>query len=228
MKLGVIPSRLHSTRFPQKILADVNGKPMVINTAERVSKSKSLDRLIIAIDSHKTLEALKDFDFEIMMTSDTHKSGTDRVAEVVERINDVDIVVNIQADEPFIDSTLIDELIKSFEDSNVEMSTLVSTQLFDDDMKDENVVKAVLDDDDFAIDFNRTFGEYKHLGIYGFTRNTLLKFVSLEQSDREKNRKLEQMRALDNGIKIKSIVTDKDSFSIDTKEDLEFILNGKN
>ena len=84
MKLGVIPARLHSTRFPKKILTDINGKPMVIQTAERVSKSKNLDRLIIAIDNEETFEALKDFDFEIMMTSDSHKSGTDRIAEVIE------------------------------------------------------------------------------------------------------------------------------------------------
>jgi len=226
MKLGVIPARLYSTRFIKKILADINGKPMVIHTAERVSKCKNLDRFIIAIDNNETFEAIKDYGFETMMTSDSHKSGTDRVAEVVEKIKEADVVVNIQADEPFIDPTLIDELVKSFEDSNIEMSTLVSTQLLETDMKDKNVVKAVLDNDGFAKDFNRIFGDYKHLGIYGFTRDTLLKFVSLKQSDREKNRKLEQMRALDNGIKIKSIVTDKNSFSIDTKEDLEHIQYG--
>ena len=220
MKLGVIPARLHSTRFPKKILTDINGKPMVIQTAERVSKSKNLDRLIIAIDNEETFEALKDFDFEIMMTSDSHKSGTDRIAEVIEKIDDVDVVVKIKADEPFIDSKLIDELIKSFEDSNIEMSTLVSTHLFGSDLLDENVVKAVLDNDNFAIDFHRTHGTYKHLGIYAFTKETLLKFVSFNQSENEKNRKLEQMRALDNGIKIKSIITDKDSLSINVKGDM--------
>ena len=221
MNLGIIPARLNSKRFPKKILAEINNKPMVIHTAEKVLESRLLDRVIIAIDDDETYEFIKDFDFEIVMTSNKHKSGTDRVAEVVNKIDGVDVVINIQADEPFIDSSLIDKLVESFEDSNVKMSTLVSTKLSDDDMRDKNVVKAVLDKDGFAVDFNRTFGKYKHLGIYGFTKDTLLEFVSLEQSNNECVRKLEQMRALDNNIKIKSIVTDGDSFSIDTKEDLE-------
>ena len=220
-KIGVIPARLHSTRFPKKILTDINGKPMVIRTAEQVSKVKNLDRVVIAIDSDETYQAIKDCGFEIMMTSINHKSGTDRVAEVVSKLNGVDIVVNIQADEPFIDSKLIDELIRSFENPNVAMSTLVSTQLFDYDMMDENVVKTILDDNNFVIDFDRKYGTYKHLGVYAFTKETLLKFVSFNQTENEKNRKLEQMRALDNGIKIKSVVTDKDSLSINIKSDME-------
>ena len=232
MNLGVIPARIGSKRFPKKILKEINGKPMVIHTAEQVVKSKLLDRVIIAIDSNETYEAIKDYDFEIMMTSDNHKSGTDRVSEVVEKIDNIDVVVNIQADEPFIDSILIDGLIKSFDDSDVKMSTLVSTQLSDDDINDENVVKAIVDDNDFATNFTRkssdsffwgerVYGLYKHLGIYAFRKKTLLKFVSYSQTENEKSKKLEQMRALDNGIKIKSVITDKDSFSIDTKEDLE-------
>ena len=114
-------------------------------------------------------------------------------------------------------------MIKSFEDTKIEMSTLISTQLFGDDVVDENVVKAVLDDDGFVIDFNRKFGDYKHLGVYGFTRETLLKVVSYKQTKNEKSRKLEQMRALDNGIKIKSVVTDKDSLSINIISDLNLV-----
>ena len=137
MNLGVIPARLDSKRFPKKILAEINNKPMVIHTAEKVIKSKLLDRVIIAIDSNETYEVIKDYGYEVIMTSDNHKSGTDRVSEVIEKIDNVDVVVNIQADEPFIDSTLIDELITSFKDSDVKMSTLVSTQLSDDDISDK-------------------------------------------------------------------------------------------
>ena len=223
MNIGVIPARLNSKRFPKKILKEINGKPMVIHTAEKVSKSKSLDKIIIAIDSDETYEVIKDYGFEIIMTSDTHKSGTDRVAEVVKKIDDVDIVINIQADEPFIDSKLIDELIESFKDNGVEMSTLISTQLYDDDMKDENIVKASLDSNNFAIDFSRNYGMYKHLGIYAFTPETLIKFISYPQTDSEKNRKLEQMRALDNGIKIKAVLTDGDSLSINSEKDMELV-----
>jgi len=228
-KIGVIPARLHSTRFPKKILTDINGKPMVIRTAEQVSKVKNLDRVVIAIDSDETYQALKDFNYELVMTSDKHRSGTDRVAEVIKSIKDVDVVINIQADEPFIDPALIDRLIEAHSDSTVGMSTLVSTRLSTKDYDDENVVKVFLDEDNFATDFKRTSGApHKHLGIYGFTKKTLLEFVSYEQTDNEKNRSLEQMRALDNGIKIKAVLTNKDSLSINTLDDLSHIYKEDN
>jgi 3-deoxy-manno-octulosonate cytidylyltransferase (CMP-KDO synthetase) len=146
-------------------------------------------------------------------------------------MDDVDVVVNIQADEPFIDPVLIDNLIESFDNSDTKMATLVSTQLSDDDIKNENVVKAILNEDDISINFVRKpdnlvvwgfriYGLYKHLGIYSFTKETLLKFIYLKQSKNEKSRKLEQMRALDNKIEIKSFITDKDSLSINVKEDI--------
>tara|TARA_R110000824_G_scaffold401682_1_gene613577 strand:- start:2748 stop:3464 length:717 start_codon:yes stop_codon:yes gene_type:complete len=220
-KIGVIPARLHSTRFPKKILADINGKPMAIRTAEQVSKVKSLDRIIIAIDSDETYEVLKNFGYEIMMTSQEHQSGTDRVAEVIKYIKSADIVINIQADEPFIDPELIDKLIEVHSDPTIEMSTLVSTQLSTEDYNNESVVKAFLDESNFATDFKRrSVARYKHLGIYGFTKKSLLDFISLEQTVNEKTRNLEQMRALDNGIKIKAVLTDKDSLSINTLDDL--------
>ena len=228
IKLGVIPARLNSTRLPKKILADINGKPMVIHTAEQVAKSQSLDKVIIAIDHNETYEALKNFDYELMMTSSTHKSGTDRVAEVVKKINDVAIVINVQADEPFINPAIIDKLVETFNDYSVQMSTVISTQLLKKDLNDENIVKVCVDENLFAIDFNRQVtnrlgGLFKHLGIYGFTKDTLLDFISFSQSIREKLRKLEQMRALDNGIKIKTVITDKDCFSINTMSELSHV-----
>ena len=223
-KIGIIPARLHSTRFPKKILTDINGKPMVICTAEQVSKAKSLDRVLIAIDNDETYQALKDFNYELVMTSNEHKSGTDRIAEVVKRIKSIDIIVNIQADEPFIDPTLIDKLTEAHLDSTVEMSTLVSTQLSTKDYDNESIVKAFLDENNFATDFKRkSMARHKHLGIYGFTRKTLLDFISFEQTDNEKNRNLEQMRALDNGIKIKAVLTNEDSLSINTLNDLSCV-----
>ena len=222
--IGVIPARLHSTRFPKKILADIDGKPMVICTAEQVSKVKNLDRVIIAIDSNETYQALKGFNYELVMTSDKHKSGTDRVAEVIKHVENVDIVVNIQADEPFIDPALIDKLIEAHSDSTIEMSTLVSTQLSEQDYNNESIVKAFLDEDNFATDFKRkSAAQYKHLGIYSFTKKTLLDFVSFKQTENEKNRSLEQMRALDKGIKIKAVLTNKDSLSINTLDDLLYV-----
>ena len=220
-RIGVIPARLHSTRFPKKILTDINGNPMVICTAEQVSKVKNLDRVVIAIDSDETYQALKSFGYELMMTSEEHESGTDRVAEVIKHINNVNMVINIQADEPFIDPTLIDKLIEVHSDSTIEMSTLVSTQISEEDYNNESIVKAFLDEDNFATDFKRkSIAQYKHLGIYGFTKKSLLDFVSFQQTANENNRSLEQMRALDNGIKIKAVLTNKDSLSINTLNDL--------
>ena len=220
-KIGIIPARLHSTRFPKKILADINGKPMVIRTAEKVSKVKSLDKIIIAIDNDETYQALKDFDYELVMTSDKHKSGTDRIAEVVKNMQNVNIIINIQADEPFINPELISKMVEVHSDSTIQMSTLVSTKLLAKDYNEESVVKAFLDDNNFAIDFKRkAIAKYKHLGIYGFTKKTLLEFVSFDQTGTEVGRDLEQMRALNNGIKLKAILTDEDSLSINLKKDL--------
>jgi 3-deoxy-manno-octulosonate cytidylyltransferase (CMP-KDO synthetase) len=220
-RIGIIPARLNSKRLPKKILADIQGKPMVIRTAEQVSKCKKIDRVIIAIDSHETLQALKGFDYEIIMTSLNHKSGTDRIAEVINNIDDADIIINIQADEPFIDPELIDKLVEVHSDSSIEMSTLISTRIKEKDYEDESIVKAFLDENNFAVDFLRKgSSSYKHLGIYGFTKKTLLRFVNFDRSNSEKNRSLEQMRALENGIKIKAIITDKDSLSINTLGDL--------
>ena len=199
---------------------------MVICTAEQVSKVKNLDRVIIAIDSDETYQALKDFNYELIMTSDKHKSGTDRVAEVIKHVEDVDIAINIQADEPFINPALIDKLIEAHFDPTIEMSTLVSTRLSEKDYDNESVVKAFLDKNNFATDFKRrSIARHKHLGIYGFTKKTLLDFISLEQTVNEKSRNLEQMRALDNGIKIKAVLTTEDSLSINTPDDLLHVHN---
>ena len=223
-KIGVIPARLHSTRFPKKILTDINGKPMVIRTAEQVSKVKNLDRVIIAIDSDETYQALKDFNYELIMTSNKHKSGTDRIAEAIKCIKNVDIVINVQADEPFINPKLIDKLIEVHFDSTIEMSTLVSTQLSAKDYNNESIVKVFLDENNFTTDFKRrAVARYKHLGIYCFTKKTLLDFMSLGQTINEKSRNLEQMRALDNGIKIKAVLTAADSLSINTLDDLSHV-----
>lgn len=169
------------------------------------------------------------------MTSIDHKSGTDRVYEVAEKFNDDDIIINIQGDEPLLSPNIIDNLIDSFMDNSVEMSTAVTTKLSMNDLTNENVVNAYLDKNGYAINFNRNpfygktidrlGGMYKHLGIYAFRNKTLKLFSSCEISKNEKVKRLEQMRALDNGIKIKCVVVDDDSISIDTKEDLNRVNN---
>ena len=226
MKIGVVPARLASKRLPKKILADLDGKPMVVHTMERVLKAQRLDKVILAIDSEETLDALKDFDFDMVMTSKDHYSGTDRVAEVVKKIEDAEIIINIQGDEPLIDANIIDALVDLFEDKDVKMGTAISTKLTADDLLDPNVVKAIIDQDKNVIDFKRNIfdleigGLYRHIGIYGFRRNTLFQFSMLEQSPRELEKKLEQMRALDNGLPIRAAITGFESFAVDTQSDL--------
>ena len=176
--IGVIPARLHSTRIPKKILHLIEGKPMVVHVYERAKKAKFLDDVIIAIDSKETDLALKSFKVKTVMTSDKHFSGTDRIQEVVKDI-EVDVIVNIQGDEPLTDPKIIDGLVDTFKDPNVHMSTVVSRKLTVSDLLNPNIVKAILDENANAVEFKRNIfeleigGVYRHLGMYGFTRNAL-------------------------------------------------------
>ena len=226
MVVGVIPARLGSSRFPKKILAPLAGKPMVVHAIEQAQKSEKLDKVVLAIDSEETKAALADFDFEIMMTDSNHISGTDRVAEVIKNIDDVEIVINIQGDEPLTDPKIIDALVDTFKDPNVQMSTVVSRKLTVSDLLNPNIVKAILDENANAVEFKRNIfdleigGVYRHLGMYGFTRNALFQFTNLAPSKREQERRLEQMRALDNGLPIHALITNCQHWAVDTKEDL--------
>ena len=227
MVVGVIPARLGSSRFPKKILAPLAGKPMVVHAIEQALKSEKLDKVILAIDSGETKRALADFDFEIMMTDTNHISGTDRVAEVIKNIDDAEIVINIQGDEPLTDPKIIDDLVDTFKDPNVHMSTVVSRKLTVSDLLNPNIVKAILDANTNAVEFKRNIfdleigGVYRHLGMYGFRRNALFQFTNFVPSKREQERRLEQMRALDNGLPIHALITNCQQWAVDTKEDLE-------
>ena len=229
MNIGVIPARLGSTRFPKKILAELNGKPLVAHTVENAMKAKKLDKILLAIDSEETQNALEKYNFDIIMTSKAHMSGTDRVAEVIGRISEAKVIINIQADEPLIDPTIIDSLVDSFKDNNTQMSTAVSTRLTVSDLLNPNIVKALIDQDKNAIEFKRNIfdveigGVYRHIGIYGFTRQALLYLVNLSPSQRELHTSLEQLRALDNHIPIKAVICDYDSYAVDTVEDLKMV-----
>ena len=225
-KVVIIPARLNSTRFPKKILKDIDGIPMVICTANQIAKCKTVDRIIIAIDDNETYEKLKKYDYELIMTSKKHKSGTDRIAEIVKKDSTIDIIINVQADEPFINPKLIDKFIKTFCKNNNEMMTIVSTSLSINELKNINIVKAFINENMDAFTFTRQLtndqigGIYKHIGIYGFTKDCLLKFVSLKQSPSEIESNLEQMRALDNNINIKVLTTDDNFISINVIDDL--------
>tara|TARA_Y100000766_G_scaffold284289_1_gene302323 strand:- start:1058 stop:1741 length:684 start_codon:yes stop_codon:yes gene_type:complete len=221
--LGVIPARLNSTRFPNKVIFNLNGKLIVEHVYDKVSQCESIDHLVVAVDSEKTRNLINCSN--IMMTSDKHQSGTDRVAEVANKY-ECDIVVNIQGDEPGIDPKLIDKLISLFNNPEVKMASIASTDLDETDLKNINVVKVNLDKDNNALSFLRNNLEpdkkyYRHVGIYAYRKNTLNFFTSLNQSDNEKKHRLEQLRALDNSIAIKLLISDFNRRSIDTKEDLK-------
>ena len=227
MNIGIIPARLNSKRFPKKILMPLNGKPMVANTVERSLRAKNLDRVILAIDSEETKTALKDFDFEIIMTSKDHTSGTDRIAEVVQDIEEANVIINIQGDEPMIDPKIIDSLVTKLENPSIEFATIISKNLSASDILNLNVVKAFINEREEIIEFKRNIfdyqigGAYRHVGLYGYTREALMKFTKLEPSQNELVEKLEQLRAIDNGIKINALIEDYKSIAIDTEQDLE-------
>ena len=217
--IGVIPARLHSTRFPKKILHHIEGKPMVVHVYERAKKAKLLEDVIIAIDSKETELALKPFKVKTVMTSNNHISGTDRVEEVSRDI-EVDIIVNIQGDEPMIDPKLIDILVEELSDSSIELATVGGMKMdakgCDNKIQeDRHCCKNKyenIDTDDVSY--------YQHMGIYAYRKTTLERFVKLEASENEKELKLEQYRALDNNIPIKVILIEKVFKGIDTMDDL--------
>ena len=225
MNLGVIPGRLNSTRFPKKIIYPLNRKSVIQHVYDNAKESKLLNHLVIAIDSMETLSHLNK-NCETVLTSQGHESGTDRVAEVAEKIN-CNIIVNIQGDEPNIDASIIDNLIRLFDDTNVEMASVASTDLNEKDFDNPNVVKVSLDKENNAKTFERSSNNkdakyFRHIGIYAYRKKTLEKFTNLEQSENERKLKLEQLRALDNNIAIKLLITDFQHRSIDVKEDLKY------
>lgn len=230
--IGVIPARLNSTRLPQKILANLCGKPMIWWVWSAARKAKVLNEIFVATDDLKIYNIVKDFGGNAIMTSKRHKSGTDRIAEAVRGIK-ADIIVNIQGDEPLIRHEMLSSVVKPFfEDKNVYMSTLVYKIRNKKAVEDYNIVKVVVDKDGYALYFSRSMVPslvrtkkidyiYKHIGVYVYSKKFLLNLVSLKQSRLEKIEKLEQLRVLENGYKIKTVVTPYDTIPVDTADDLK-------
>jgi len=233
--IGVIPARWGATRFEGKVLANLLGKPVIQHVWENASKAKTLDDLIVACDDERILKAVEGFGGKAVYTSPSQPSGTDRLAEVVNAM-DVDIVVNIQGDEPLMKPIMIDNLVMALEDEKVaQMATIIKKIDDDSELTNSNVVKVVVDKNGYAIYFsryaipyNRT-GEkdpkkkpvyYKHIGIYAFTKDFLFTFKKLPHSSLEAAEKLEQLRALEYGYKIKVVETKFDTVGVDRPEDL--------
>ncbi|HBR15179.1 MAG TPA: 3-deoxy-manno-octulosonate cytidylyltransferase [Candidatus Omnitrophica bacterium] len=228
--IGVIPARWGSTRFEGKVLAKISGKPMIQHVWERAGQSRRLDELIIACDDKRVLEAAQQFGATAVLTSPDHPSGSDRIAEAVAQ-RDVDIVINIQGDEPLIQSSVIDDLARALlEDPSCVMATAIKVLDKKEELLSPNVVKVVVDKDNNALYFSRsvipynrddqTITYYKHLGIYAYRKDFLFTFKELPKSLLEKAEKLEQLRVLESGFKIKTVVTDIETVGVDTPEDL--------
>ncbi len=231
--VGVIPARYGSTRLPGKPLKDIGGKTMIQRVYESVKKSRLLDEVIVATDDQRVIEEVERFKGKAILTSIHHPNGTSRVAEVVQNMN-IDIVINIQGDEPFISYKMIDELIEVLAGhSNVNMATLCY-QLHDErKYRDENVVKVVCDVYGNALYFSRSLipfpkrainlKVYEHIGIYGYRKAFLQEFVKLKDTPLSIIESLEQLKALEYGYKICVIETKYDykALSIDTQEDLD-------
>lgn len=228
--IGIIPARYASTRLPGKPLADIWGKPLIQYVYEQAKKAKSLDEVIIATDDERILKAVQKFGGKAMMTSPTHPSGTDRCAEVAEKI-DCDFVINIQGDEPLIPPTVIDRVAQALWESPPEIPmSSAATIASEEERKNSNVVKVVLDKDNFALYFSRSPVPFirnpiaptlRHIGIYSYRKDFLLKFISFPQTPLELTESLEQLRALEHGYKIKVVIVDYSPVGVDTPEDLE-------
>jgi len=239
-KVIVIPARIDSSRLPKKVLLDLKGRTVIQRVYEQCLKVANIDAVYIATDSNEIKEVCNSFTDDVIITKSTHQSGTDRIGEAVAFI-DCDIVINVQGDEPFIDPTLIEELVNSFENSEISMSSAMSKIDDVNDLQNSNVVKVTVDNQNNALYFSRSlipfprdhkellisnkelekFPVYRHIGIYGYRKEFLLDYIKMNQSYLEKVEKLEQLRALENGFKIKMIEAKHSLSGIDTQEDYE-------
>lgn len=227
--IGVVPARLASVRLPEKMLAEIDGQPLIALTARSAVESGAFDEVIVATDSEKIKDAVEKCGFKARLTSPELQSGSARVAAVASETN-ADVYVNIQGDEPLIDRAGLVKIADSFSDPKVNMSTLWFP-LLPEDENNPNAVKLVVDKNNDALYFSRSilpfprnyerFAPKKHLGVYGYRRKTLLELMSLPPCDLEKIESLEQLRALYYGIKIRVLRAEKDSIGVDTYADLE-------
>ena len=233
--IAIIPSRYGSTRFPGKPLINIAGRPMIEHVYRRAAAAPSLDRILVATDDERIRETVETFGGEVRMTRATHKTGTDRLAEVAEHLT-CDLIVNIQGDEPLIEPEMIEQALTPFvTDSSVNISTLRRHINNTKELHDPNVVKVATDHNGDALYFSRNpVGQhngttpsqtiYKHIGLYVYRRTTLLELTQLPPTPLEQSESLEQLRALGHGYRIRTVETTFDSVAVDTPEDVEEVL----
>ncbi|MDP2681989.1 MAG: 3-deoxy-manno-octulosonate cytidylyltransferase [Deltaproteobacteria bacterium] len=242
--VAIIPARYASTRLNGKPLLHIAGKPMIQWVYERAKKAKLTNDVIAATDDKRVFDAVRYFGGTAVMTSPEHRTGTDRIAEAADGLN-ADIIVNVQGDEPLIEPEMIDEAIRPLtNDSEIVVATLKTKIRDEAELNNPNVVKVVTDKNDFALYFSRYpipyvreqanppipplgkggkggLGHYKHIGLYVYRKDFLLKFAKMKPTPLEEAEKLEQLRVLENGYKIKVVETEHDSIGVDTEEDME-------
>ncbi len=228
----IIPARYGSSRLEGKPLLKANNKYIIQWVWEKAIKTKGVDRVIVATDDERIFNACKEFGAEVEMTSVNHKSGSDRIAEVASRHEEIAYIINLQGDEPLIEQANIELVINGVvNDSQADISTLVREIKDKEEVNNPNLVKCIFDVNNYAMYFSRAKIPYErnegkskfygHLGIYGYKREALFKMTSLPQTSYEMSESLEQLRALQNGMKIKVSVVDNVPVGIDTMEDFE-------
>lgn len=242
--VAVIPARWDSTRLRGKVLADINGKPMVQHVWERVSAAHEVDEVVVAVDKERVLKTVESFGGRAVFTAPEQPSGTDRIAEVASTV-DADVFINVQADEPLVHPLMVDNLAQVFEyERDIQMATLITRIKDPAEITDPNVVKIVVDRKGFALYFSRspipyvcekkergsesealtedTHSRYfKHIGLYAYTKDFLFTYTNLPKSTLETDEKLEQLRVLEHGYKIKAVEVRYDTIGVDTEEDLQ-------
>lgn len=246
--IAIIPARRHSTRLEGKLLLPLNGKPLILHTVEQAKKARNIDKVMVATDSEEILKIVKESGNEAVMTSPNHQSGSDRIAEVAENLPTNSIIVNVQGDEPLISPTTIEKAVNAIlADKTIDIATTCEKITNLNDVLSPDVVKVVTDKNGFALYFSRfpipfpreairKYGSLenalqadenlltlyrKHTGLYVFRREFLLKFTRMKQTNLEKTEMLEQLRALENGAKIKVVEVAESSIGVDTAEDFE-------
>ena len=237
--IAVIPARFRSNRLPGKLLADIHGKTLIEHVYQRASRARRVERVLVATDDERIFDAVTDFGGEAVMTSAKHPSGSDRIAEAIANI-DVELVVNVQGDEPLIAREAIDDAVQLAEQTQGAIVTLKSAIVDRQTLLDRNTVKVVTDSKGFALYFSRSAipagpvpvdgdGElppnlyYKHIGLYVYPKAVLTELTRIAPSPLELAERLEQLRALENGIRIRVEETEHDSLGVDTVEDLEAV-----
>jgi 3-deoxy-manno-octulosonate cytidylyltransferase (CMP-KDO synthetase) len=228
--IALIPARFASTRFPAKLIQDLCGKSVIQRTYLSTVATGVFDQVMVVTDHGEIFDQIKKVGGEAFFSKTPHESGSDRIAEAVRDL-DVDVVVNVQGDEPFQDQQALSDLVKVFQDPTVQVASMMFP-IDQEEAKNPNSVKVVVDKEKYALYFSRSPIPYirdmginpeywKHVGIYAFRKTTLLEFTQMEKSFLEQVEMLEQLRLLENGIRIKMIPTEHKAISIDTPEDLE-------